>query len=79
VTVSTEHNTTLERIAQLQTQIEDTILERRRIQVELIAELDKQGHSLRSIGTIVGLPHVNVMHLLNGYKAARAEGKGGAA
>jgi hypothetical protein len=72
VTVSAQQNTTLERIAQLQKQIEDAILERRQIQVELIAELDREGHSLRTIGGIVGMSHVNVMHILQGYKAGAA-------
>lgn len=72
MTVSTQHTTTLERIAQLELEIEECILERRRIQVELIADLDSKGHSLRSIGAIVGMSHVAVMHILKGYKAGVA-------
>jgi hypothetical protein len=69
VTVSTNENTALERIAQLQAQIKECEKERALIEAQLIAALHNEGKSLRAIGGVLGMSHVTAMHILKGYKA----------
>lgn len=68
--VSENEITALDRIAQLETQIQDAKIERRNTQAQLIAHLSSQGLSSRKIADRIGLSHVTVHHMLAGYKAA---------
>lgn len=72
MTFTETETTAANRLAQLDEKIDALKDERRRYLVNWIVQLDRAGHSLRQIGTEVGISHVTVLNILNGYKGGAA-------
>lgn len=69
MTVSKTHINPINRIAQLEQEIASAELERKRIRLEVMVELEKAGLSRRAIGEHVKLSHSAVHQMLAVYHA----------